>query len=655
MKAPGRIWLATGLLAFALCVSAQSVEDHAAAVCEPGSFGPGALKLEHLPYLKRAKMFQWSSFSHPSANDDDFYYPDPHAEGFKVFIDIKSPGSLNQWWSTGGMSKDVRLRFYFDGEDTPRLATTIGEWCGRHAPLGKSNWPGINFVPIPFRKRCVVSTDGPTGEEFHHMYAYTYPTPDGISTYTGREDYSAIKKMWNNVGQDPKSASGNRTVSGRVAIPRGRKVAIYDRTGQETIAALTIDPAPAEKALLVNLWIKAYWDGSAAPQVDAPLSYFFGGADHGESAVSRALPVGIRTDGPWYFYYPMPYWSSARIEIENKSQLDCTDFRYEIQYKPKSVVDYPKERCGYFCAHFAAAEATGPANFMVLEAEGAGHVVGVVKGPGRLGENDEMIYIDDNLTPQSWGTGGEDYPLFCYGMRTESYPLWGGWKDWRYYRYHVADTINFHRNIRFGFEHGERHKQGWLKPNKDTMHIESLCLYYRNPVPNLVLTDELDVGNSASETRHGYTVKGQTWSGVSKHAYQGEETVSIQDDGRHFNGHSEFTVKVHPENDGVRLRRRMRQTHIQEAKVYVNGEEVVESRFYSPIHYKPGNGFYDTNQLWRDLEFEIPARCTRNKNTLSVRIEHVPPSSARGGDWTEYYYWVYSYTRRQPAAPDRQK
>jgi hypothetical protein len=138
----------------------------------------------------------------------------------------------------------------------------------------------------------------------------------------------------------------------------------------------------------------------------------------------------------------MPYWTSARIEIVNRAGVGC-DLSYEIQYKTREKADYPKELCGYFHARFAAGQVhwSDPKNFMVLEAEGAGHVVGVIKGAPRtetwpwfLGENDEMVYMDDNLAVQSWGTGGEDYPLFCYGMRTESHPVWGGWEDWRYYR-----------------------------------------------------------------------------------------------------------------------------------------------------------------------------------------------------------------------------
>jgi hypothetical protein len=648
--------IASGILTATVfpCAVMCGVEGSAAgerpAVLAPATFGPqpvgaAAMKLDHLPYLQQAKMFQWSSFSHPSANDDDFYYPDPHADGFNVFIDIKGPGALNHWWSTGGMSGPVRLRFYFDDEREPRLATTIADWCNRRSPLNRSS-ANVHFVPMPFRTRCVVSTDGPRGEEFHHMYAYTYPAAEGIRTFTGKEDLSEVEAMWNNVGADPKSTAGNRTLSGKIAIPKGRTATLCDRKGQETIVSLKVKPKPAQKELLANLWITAYWDGRKTPQIAAPLSYFFGGADHGEDKISHALPVGMSVDGPWYFYFPMPYWTSARIEIENRAQLDCDELVYEIQYKPCAEANYPKEQCGYLHAHFAAGNAEGPENFSVLEAEGAGHIVGVVKGPGVLGENDEMVYVDDNLTPQSWGTGGEDYPLFCYGMRTEGYPMWGGWSDWRYYRYHVSDTINFHKKIQFGFEHGEDHPRGWLKPNTARMHIESLCLYYLNPVPNLMLTDEVDVGNSVSEAQHAYRVKGESWSGKARHAYQGNETVLIEDDGRAFSGHSEFAVKLPPQNNGARLRRRMVMKGIQEARVFVDGTEVKESRFYSPINYRPRNGFYDTNQLWRDLDFEIPARYTNGRESITLRIEHVPSPLPRRSDWTEFHYWVYSYTRR---------
>ena len=177
------------------------------------------------------------------------------------------------------------------------------------------------------------------------------------------------------------------------------------------------------------------------------------------------------------------------------------------------------------------------------------------------------------------------------------------------------------------------------------MNITTLCLYYLNPVPNLLLTDEVAVGDVNSEKEHGYAVQKEIWSGEEKFEYQGDITPPIADHGRVFDGASEFLVKINPQNDGVRLRRRMKQTQIQEAKVYVDGQEVTESRFYCPIHYLPGNGFYETKQLWRDVEFEIPAKYTSNKSHVKLRIENVPSDTPNSGSWSEFRYWVYSYTR----------
>jgi hypothetical protein len=49
---------------------------------------------------------------------------------------------------------------------------------------------------------------------------------------------------------------------------------------------------------------------------------------------------------------------------------------------------------------------------------------------------------------------------------------------------------------------------------------------------------------------------------------------------------------------------------------------------------------------FRDTEFEIPARLTRGKSVLSIRIQTVGSLAVKpkdGGLTNEYYYWVYSY------------
>lgn len=188
-------------------------------------------------------------------------------------------------------------------------------------------------------------------------------------------------------------------------------------------------------------------------------------------------------------------------------------------------------------------------------------------------------------------------------------------------------------------------------------------MYYWRPDPLLVLTDSLDVGNTTSESAHTYTAIGSMQTGDKTYKYQGDcnawgadmmqNSVATQslvtDNGRIINGSSEFTAAILPDNNGVRILRRMDASTIQMAKVFVDNKEVTESRFYTPINFRPGDGFYRiwngiiwSQHLFRDIEFDIPAAYTKGKSSIRIRMENMRPT-ANGGDWSEFLYHVYSY------------
>ena len=70
----------------------------------------------------------------------------------------------------------------------------------------------------------------------------------------------------------------------------GAKTVIYDRKGKGSIAAIRLKPGTNDVAILSKTWIRCYWDGSAEPQVNAPLDFFFGVADKVVSY--KSLPAG---------------------------------------------------------------------------------------------------------------------------------------------------------------------------------------------------------------------------------------------------------------------------------------------------------------------------------------------------------------------------
>jgi hypothetical protein len=96
-------------------------------------------------------------------------------------------------------------------------------------------------------------------------------------------------------------------------------------------------------------------------------------------------------------------------------------------------------------------------------------------------------------------------------------------------------------------------------------------------------------------------------------------------------GHTQFTIAINPANKGIKLRRRMDYSVLnQKAEVFVNGTLV-------GTWYDAGE---NTTLSWRDSDFEIPAAYTQGQSSLNIGIVF---DNTGGTAWTEYDYWAYSY------------
>lgn len=175
-----------------------------------------------------------------------------------------------------------------------------------------------------------------------------------------------------------------------------------------------------------DLILRAYWDGSDHPSIEAPLGDFFGVA-MGVNAPMNSLPIQVSSEGRsrncWWY---MPFNQSARVTVsatrseENLKRSTVPMYLY-IDYQ---VYGAPVEDLNYFHARFIE---TDPAQrgkpVKLAQMEGNGHFVGVVMGqrgrtPGWFGEGDDMITVDGELS--FWGTGTEDYFCDAWGFRVFS-------------------------------------------------------------------------------------------------------------------------------------------------------------------------------------------------------------------------------------------
>ena len=471
---------------------------------------------------------------------------------------------------------------------------------------------------------------------------------------------------------------------------------------------------------LERLRLQITWDNAKYPSVDAPLCLFFGAGtfynrDNREYLV-KGFPINIRYDYPnqkveLSCYYPMPFFKSARFELvgikPGKAAID-----YEIRFEP---LQYSENFSSYFHATYNDFSLPEPGKDLVfLNTKGiegnedwSGSFAGtsfIFSHNGFLGtlEGDPRFFFDDSQTPQAYGTGTEEWggggdywggenmtlPFAGHPCGCAKKELVKDAKDLieSGYRFLLADLMPFGRRAVIRFEHGGE--------NLSTEHYESVTYWYGLPAPSLIQTDEVDVGNLASEKEHAYNSPEASEIKVISSRYElginvfpenpwgfdkNEEYKNLKgqvvypesvQDGRFTMGVSEFTIKLDPKNLGALLRRTLDYSFPnQTADVFLEtGADNNLKWEKAGTWYLAGSntclfsnppGELDkrlfkvetSNRSFRDDEFLIPANLIKGKSQVRVRIVHIPNDQKLHSEiqfpeknaWSELKYVVYSY------------
>jgi hypothetical protein len=247
-----------------------------------------------------------------------------------------------------------------------------------------------------------------------------------------------------------------------------------------------------------QLVLRAWWDGEATPSVEVPLGDLF--------CIPHCTPVPVRSlcavvnPGSsdllsWgsNLYLPMPFASSARIELTYEAipgiPADRMAFWYHVELEQHDRP--PAAEVGRFHAQWRRENLTvntgkgvpnvslwdgvnldGKENYVALEAEGCGQMVGLHLqvdnvGGGWYGEGDDMVFVDgapgEQWPPVYHGTGSEEVfgggagPNQAYsgpytGFHMVEHPDYAGKNAM--YRWYVADPIRFERSLVWTIEHG---------------------------------------------------------------------------------------------------------------------------------------------------------------------------------------------------------
>ena len=267
----------------------------------------------------------------------------------------------------------------------------------------------------------------------------------------------------------------------RIRLEPGATQVLADLEGPGIIRRLwvTLFP-PASPGALRNLVLRFFWDGELGPSVESPLGDFFG-APFGRYVGYRSEPLSL-TGGGFNSFWPMPFGTSARLEVINRGHRAVDPFFYQITYYQLEEAPPSGLR---FHAHWQRENPTRPDRpYTILEAQGRGHYVGcnlslqnrewwlrpplrAIVFPRGFGmgmlEGWETIRVDGDANPAVKGTGTEDYfgagfyyyrdGKFCapyHGCTVRDY-LRGRVAA---YRYDILHPVPFSESIQVTIDHG---------------------------------------------------------------------------------------------------------------------------------------------------------------------------------------------------------
>jgi hypothetical protein len=666
---------------------------------EPALIGAGAFQLETLPFLQTAAQTrQFCSYDRAGDNYDAEYFPlYTDTNGECVIFDAMGLGCLYRQqmniWYGDPIYKGIRIRFYFDDETRPRVDMDVSTFFSTNNPIfqppvafdgydsiKKRDRFRILYHPMYFKKRLKVALSaepggpskglgawrGPSGKYpdsgtgHWHWYQDTYrlfPEDLGLDSWTpeaGRRMMPELIEAWNVSDEHTMSSQGAKESAVKRRIKAGKTSAIWNMRHAGAITELHLQISPTNNVdALFNSWLEITFDGATHPQVEAPLGCFFG--------VNRAHPwlsydslALAWTNMEASCYFPMPFWKSARIQLENRGKKDVLA-KVDVRYQTASATSYSRQSCGYFFADYHREDPRVEGrDYTYLKMNNcSGQIVGHVADRwNTCCEENERTYFDGSETPGIEGDGYEDDQgmgwRMTWGPPALALPVFGAPSgkggSGGLYRFLLPDRYCFSSSVKYGHQtygpHSPRGDEGHYQVGTE----ESVTFWYGHSSPQMIQTDEIDVGNPKSQAAHAYHADGDVRQTHGDWWYEGEfnnvlfKTPAIADNGVSFTNSSTFTAVISPGNDGVRLRRRSdKANNRQLARVFIDGQLVTERPWYTVDYEKAYR-----NIRWFDSDFEVPASFTKGKSKITVRINFV---SSETGRWDEYHYWIYSYSK----------
>jgi hypothetical protein len=540
----------------------------------------------------------------------------------------------------------------------------------------------LSWVPIGFEKSFQMGysrTHYGTGYYIYHQFVPGAHLSQPLRSWDGQQAPAQdVLDLLGRAGTDIAPTENTAETSGHLAVVGPAQTLVVITNAPATMRKLSLSVPVRVAPALGRARLRITWDGRSAPSVDAPVALFFGAGTlynrDGREYLVKAFPTYIRYTPERVelaCFFPMPFFRSARVELLGPANESLTNVTWSLRYEPLKA---SPSQVGYFHATYRDHPSPEPGRDLVLldtrQVEGGGDWSGSFIGTSFIFsdravlstlEGDPRFFFDDSQTPQAYGTGteewggGGDY----WGGQNMTLALAGhptGARNAREakndedkiesaYRFLVADLMPFGKNAVIRLEHGGR--------DDSTEHYQTAAFWYGAPAPSLVKTDELRLGETASEQAHHYLSPQASapYEIVSRYEWGVDSLSNVviypphTEHGRKTTGASEFTLKLNPQNLGVLLRRKLDYAFPnQRAEVLVAGNDNLQAE----PDWKPAGIWYlagantcvysnppqelgttrhvvqTSNRRFRDDEFLLPRSLTQGRSAVRVRVKFTP-------------------------------
>ena len=586
---------------------------------------------------------------------------DRHSDGDARFIRVdgeegvifeeSGPGAITRIWMTTGVSgvsvpldPSIRIRFYLDGEQTPRIDLALPElFDGSVSPFlpplvgdrSQSSGGNYSYVPIAYQDGCRISLVGAETAKLWFQFTYhRLPTDRAVASFTGNEDLSAWQTWLSSPGDDPWPADSGHMTEGQIVLLPGQTQTVFSSVGPGLINALRLD---LDEHAWASTQVRLRFDEETTVDLSAADLFAIG---RGGATPTRSLLLGVNADGELYSYFPMPYFQHAELILQNSAQAGSGGVT--IHYAVRNDSTSPSPHSGLFGASLNSANPTTPGNdFSLLSLDRPGKWVGLFAELGSVEtlsreylEGDERVFLDGSRHPGIYGTGVEDMfnggfyfdqgvvGLALHGM---SYHLVTEEQEdvTAAYRLMLTDAVPFAAGIQAGMEGGPT--------SNIPMRARTVAYHYTSHQQDLILADLLDLSDPASIAAHSYTTDGPHQQAQLDAVFEGEPPQQLIAEGWYRTaGTASFSLDASHCRDGLRLRRLFDAgTAGQAAAIFVDG---------APSGTLP---FTDANPAhrWRELDVDLAA-LTPGNTSLQVSVVGAP-SAPDDGPFSEFQYQLW--------------